>query len=227
MKKNLLLMIAMLTMMLPAAAQQYNQGVHYQLRSMETGPVKFRPSSYYYLYHKSYSGIGYEWKWRFFNSGWFFVDNAHEPDAKILVPKRTAAEASTLVNNTQLDKEVENMKEYAEKEELQMADRLADLAYVTYKTDFNNLKSQITSALATYITYKGVSAQSGMEYARLKGLFDSYKADIDHIHTAYMGNGERKKCYETVKGKMVTLLKDIRTLNYRTKVINNYKKSFN
>lgn len=227
MKKSIIVLFSLLLGMLPATAQVHNAPTYYQWRSMESGPVKFRPQSYYYIFHKAYSGIGYEWGWRGLKTGWFFEDDAHEPEAKVLVNKRLASEASTLVNNEQLDTEVENMKAYAEKEELLMADRLADLAYVTYKDDLNSLKSQITSALATYIAYKGVSAESGMKYTRLKGLFDSYKADIDHIHTAYMGNGERKKCYEVVKGKMVTLLKDIRMLNYNTKVINDYKKSFN
>ena len=144
-----LLCMMMLAVPLSSSAQRpaRDKEKEKQWKSMENGPWDFAPDWYYYFLHNKYSGAEMYWKWAGFNSGFRVRFKEKDSNVKRIMPTRVTAEET----QRQKVKKVETERKYIEelyKEELvREADRSVDLAYASYKDEFDRMQGCITDGL--------------------------------------------------------------------------------
>ena len=144
-----------------------------QWKSMENGPWDFAPDWYYYFLHNKYSGAEMYWKWAGFNSGFRVRFKEKDSNVKRIMPTRVTAEET----QRQKVKKVETERKYIEelyKEELvREADRSVDLAYASYKDEFDRMQGCITDGLLYCMKKSDGKLNSSTWYLSLPSLFFS------------------------------------------------------
>lgn len=205
-----LLCMMMLTMPFSSFAQRptRDKEKEKQWKSMENGPWDFAPDWYYYFLHNKYSGAEMYWKWAGFNSGFRVRFKEKDSNVKRIMPTRVTAEET----QRQKVKKVETERKYIEelyKEELvREADRSVDLAYASYKDEFDRMQGCITDGLLYCM--KKSDGKLKYQVDELSRQNEILCSDIAYIHKTGVGygleNAKRQQAYEEAKTKMQELV---------------------
>lgn len=184
-----------------------------QWQSMENGPWDFSPGWYYFFTHKKYSGAETYWKWSGLHSGLRVRFKEPKSNIKRIMPVRVTAEETQRQKVKKVEEERNNIHELYKEELAREADRNVDLAYPTYKDEFNRMQNCITDGLLYCMQKsKGKLQRQVNELSRQNEILC---ADISYIHKTGIGfgleNAKRQKAYEEAKTKMADLVK--RTAN--------------
>lgn len=179
-----------------------------QWKSMENGPWDFAPDWYYYFLHNKYSGAEMYWKWAGFNSGFRVRFKEKDSNVKRIMPTRVTAEET----QRQKVKKVETERKYIEelyKEELvREADRSVDLAYASYKDEFDRMQGCITDGLLYCM--KKSDGKLKYQVDELSRQNEILCSGIAYIHKTGVGygleNAKRQQAYEEAKTKMQELV---------------------
>ena len=179
-----------------------------QWKSMENGPWDFAPDWYYFFLHKKYSGAEMYWKWTGFNSGFRVRFKEKDSNVKRIMPTRVTAEET----QRQKVKKVETERKYIEelyKEELvREADRSVDLAYASYKDEFDRMQGCITDGLLYCM--KKSDGKLKYQVDELSRQNEILCSGIAYIHKTGVGygleNAKRQQAYEEAKTKMQELV---------------------
>lgn len=179
-----------------------------QWKSMENGPWNFAPDWYYYFLHNKYSGAEMYWKWAGFNSGFRVRFKEKDSNVKRIMPTRVTAEET----QRQKVKKVETERKYIEelyKEELvREADRSVDLAYASYKDEFDRMQGCITDGLLYCM--KKSDGKLKYQVDELSRQNEILCSGIAYIHKTGVGygleNAKRQQAYEEAKTKMQELV---------------------
>lgn len=179
-----------------------------QWKSMENGPWDFTPDWYYYFLHNKYSGAEMYWKWAGFNSGFRVRFKEKDSNVKRIMPTRVTAEET----QRQKVKKVETERKYIEelyKEELvREADRSVDLAYASYKDEFDRMQGCITDGLLYCM--KKSDGKLKYQVDELSRQNEILCSGIAYIHKTGVGygleNAKRQQAYEEAKTKMQELV---------------------
>lgn len=179
-----------------------------QWKSMENGPWDFAPDWYYYFLHNKYSGAEMYWKWAGFNSGFRVRFKEKDSNVKRIMPTRVTAEET----QRQKVKKVETERKYIEelyKEELvREADRSVDLAYASYKDEFDRMQGCITDGLLYCM--KKSDGKLKYQVDELSRQNEILCSGIAYIHKTGVGygleNAKRQQAYEEAKTKMRELV---------------------
>ena len=179
-----------------------------QWQSMENGPWDFAPDWYYYFLHNKYSGAEMYWKWAGFNSGFRVRFKEKDSNVKRIMPTRVTAEET----QRQKVKKVETERKYIEelyKEELvREADRSVDLAYASYKDEFDRMQGCITDGLLYCM--KKSDGKLKYQVDELSRQNEILCSGIAYIHKTGVGygleNAKRQQAYEEAKTKMQELV---------------------
>ena len=205
-----LLCLVMLTMPFSSFAQRptRDKEKEKQWKSMENGPWNFAPDWYYYFLHNKYSGAEMYWKWAGFNSGFRVRFKEKDSNVKRIMPTRVTAEET----QRQKVKKVETERKYIEelyKEELvREADRSVDLAYASYKDEFDRMQDSITDGLLYCM--KKSDGKLKYQVDELSRQNEILCSGIAYIHKTGVGygleNAKRQQAYEEAKTKMQELV---------------------
>ena len=205
-----LLCMMMLAVPLSSSAQRpaRDKEKEKQWKSMENGPWDFAPDWYYYFLHNKYSGAEMYWKWAGFNSGFRVRFKEKDSNVKRIMPTRVTAEET----QRQKVKKVETERKYIEelyKEELvREADRSVDLAYASYKDEFDRMQGCITDGLLYCM--KKSDGKLKYQVDELSRQTEILCSGIAYIHKTGVGygleNAKRQQAYEEAKTKMQELV---------------------
>lgn len=205
-----LLCMMMLAVPLSSSAQRpaRDKEKEKQWKSMENGPWDFAPDWYYYFLHNKYSGAEMYWKWAGFNSGFRVRFKEKDSNVKRIMPIRVTAEET----QRQKVKKVETERKYIEelyKEELvREADRSVDLAYASYKDEFDRMQGCITDGLLYCM--KKSDGKLKYQVDELSRQNEILCSGIAYIHKTGVGygleNAKRQQAYEEAKTKMQELV---------------------
>ncbi len=205
-----LLCMMMLAVPLSSSAQRpaRDKEKEKQWKSMENGPWDFAPDWYYYFLHNKYSGAEMYWKWAGFNSGFRVRFKEKDSNVKRIMPTRVTAEET----QRQKVKKVETERKYIEelyKEELvREADRSVDLAYASYKDEFDRMQGCITDGLLYCM--KKSDGKLKYQVDELSRQNEILCSGIAYIHKTGVGygleNAKRQQAYEEAKTKMQELV---------------------
>lgn len=205
-----LLCMMMLAVPLSSSAQRpaRDKEKEKQWKSMENGSWDFAPDWYYYFLHNKYSGAEMYWKWAGFNSGFRVRFKEKDSNVKRIMPTRVTAEET----QRQKVKKVETERKYIEelyKEELvREADRSVDLAYASYKDEFDRMQGCITDGLLYCM--KKSDGKLKYQVDELSRQNEILCSGIAYIHKTGVGygleNAKRQQAYEEAKTKMQELV---------------------
>ncbi len=179
-----------------------------QWKSMENGPWDFAPDWYYFFLHKKYSGAEMYWKWAGFNSGFRVRFKEHKSNIKRIMPTRVTSEETQRQKVKKVETERKYIEELYKEEVIREADRAVDLAYASYKDEFDRMQDCITDGLL-YCMKKsdGKLKYQVDELSRQNGILCS---GIAYIHKTGVGygleNAKRQQAYEEAKTKMEELV---------------------
>lgn len=185
-----------------------------QWKSMENGPWDFAPAWYYFFLHKKYSGAEKYWKWAGFKSGFRVRFKEEKSNIKRIMPTRVVSEETQRQKAAKVEEERKYMEELYKEELLREADRTVDLAYATYKDEFNRMQECITDGLV----YCMKKSDGKMKYQvdELSRQNEIICADIAYIHKTGIGygleNAKRQQAYEEAKERMSKLVSQVANL---------------
>lgn len=182
MKKFTHLLIVLCTICSNMQAQKivHDKAKEYQWRAMESGKIKFTPKLYYMLFHNSY-----------------------RKHAENMLPLRTQAAATAVVQNKYASDEQTALSNQAAEELKKIADCQIDAAYLLYKNDFDKLRSSILDDLSTYMSLAGTS-----QLTTYNNMYNSYNLivqNINTVHSSYMENSYKQELYMKFKDQFLTL----------------------
>ena len=179
-----------------------------QWQSMENGPWDFAPDWFYYFFHKNYSGAEMYWKWAGFKSGFRVRFKESKSNIKRIMPVRVTAEETQRQKMKKVEEERGKIEELYKEKLLREADRNVDLAYPSYKDEFERMQDCITDGLL-YCMNKS-DGKLNRQVDELSRQNEILCADIAYIRKTGIGygleNAKRRQAYEDAKARMEELV---------------------
>lgn len=179
-----------------------------QWKSMENGPWDFAPDWYYFFLHKKYSGAEMYWKWAGFNSGFRVRFKEHKSNIKRIMPTRVTSEETQRQKVKKVETERKYIEELYKEEVIREADRAVDLAYASYKDEFDRMQNCITDGLLYCM--KKSDGKLKYQVDELSRQNEILCSGIAYIHKTGVGygleNAKRQQAYEEAKAKMEELV---------------------
>lgn len=179
-----------------------------QWKSMENGPWDFAPDWYYFFLHKKYSGAEMYWKWAGFNSGFRVRFKEHKSNIKRIMPTRVTSEETQRQKVKKVETERKYIEELYKEEVIREADRAVDLAYASYKDEFDRMQDCITDGLLYCM--KKSDGKLKYQVDELSRQNEILCSGIAYIHKTGVGygleNAKRQQAYEEAKAKMEELV---------------------
>lgn len=179
-----------------------------QWRSMENGPWDFSPDWYYWLFHQNYSGASTYWKWAGLKSGLHVRFRESESNVKRIMPTRIVSEETQRQKMMEVETEREKIKQLYDEDVAKAADRSVDLAYSSFKDDFNRMQASISEGLS----YCMQKSKGKMQYQvkQLTRQNELICSNIEYIHRQGVGyeleNAKREKAYIDARKAMEQLV---------------------
>ena len=179
-----------------------------QWKSMENGPWDFAPDWYYFFLHKKYSGAEMYWKWAGFNSGFRVRFKEHKSNIKRIMPTRVTSEETQRQKVKKVETERKYIEELYKEEVIREADRAVDLAYASYKDEFDRMQNCITDGLLYCM--KKSDGKLKYQVDELSRQNEILCSGIAYIHKTGVGygleNAKRQQAYEEANTKMEELV---------------------
>lgn len=179
-----------------------------QWLSMENGPWDFAPDWYYYFLHKNYSGAEMYWKWAGFKSGYRVRFKEEKSNVKRIMPVRVTAEETQRQKVEKVEDERAYVEELYAEELVREADRVVDVTYSVYKSEFDRMQNCIAYGLL-YCMNKSNGAMS-RQVEELSRQNEIICSNIAYIHKQGLGyeleNARRQQAYEEAKSQMSELV---------------------
>lgn len=198
-------------------AQQHDHEKYLQIKSMETGPWDFSPGFYYWTSHNDYSGAKFHFNW--FNSSIKFHERLSS--VKRVLPVRAEAAATQLLKLQQLKETEKDFKNLYKQEQLGQIERNVDLAYNSYKDDFERMNGQCLEGFA-YIL-KESNNKLLPNVAQLTRELNLINERVAYFHKTGIGheleNGKREKGYISAKRDLQKLVAKTRRLALRANLL--------
>ncbi len=206
MKKSLktgAILLALLCLVsLDASAQRvrHDREKMRQWKSMEIGPWDFAPGSYYVIWHNKYSG----------GNGNILHPRFKESrsDVQMVGTVRTASAALQESKKIYVKAEALDMKSMAKRDKTAQADRVADVVYSEFKSDFKKMQELINEGVT--FAYEKSHGQLKPELDAIVMENDVITESIKYLHKtgvdAQLENSRRKKGYEDCKESMRKLV---------------------
>lgn len=186
------------TVSLSGQTPTYDQAKHYQWRSMEAGPWRFRPKWYYYKWNLFSNPLGLGLHQNYINK--------HTPN----IEQRTPTLGSTMVNDNLYETEKEKIDILKERELLLQADRTVNLIEPVMKEKINDSKERFLSNYTHYCNLAGSDDLENQGYILNEYL--RIMENLSIIKDAYIENSKRQDVY-------VGVANDLDKLNETTVIL--------
>lgn len=215
MRRYALLIISALLLSLKVAAQVpvYDKAKHYQLRSMETGPWKFHPESWYYSWwHKNVDFLWWEWEQKLPGLG--IHDNGpaglgggdhyvtkYSPNRT----KRVLMLAQVRLVKKKSEAVTDKIDKVAKREAVAIADRSVDLVWSDIRPLFEKLNLVFAERMAEYRSSIGRNrGYTGfmLEYQKITDA-------VSYMRRNYVTNIDRQKAYMQQMHKLEDLIRKV------------------
>lgn len=206
MRKLLLLSFIFFPVWLFAQGSYYDESKHYQFRSMENGPWKFKPEFYYYSWIKKkvlwfevkLPGLGIHDNGPAGIGGGDKYVSRYSPN----LPLRTATIGIAELEDPEYRKQSESYDSIKNMEALLVADRQLDAVHSIVGDKLNTLKDFFIENMTIYTANNG-------DADKALALWNQYYAveeAVNLIKNAYLDNSKRLKAYQEELGKMEGLV---------------------